>query len=173
MLFSMMKEEFIPIAYTISNVVAMIMLGCSWKYPKYSRIIYFLLFSWAAFTNAQTALAHPEYYMDYSRYVVLDLYRNFIRGFFGEHVTMIVIVIAACQLTIGISILLRGWIFRTGCIGGILFLVSIAPFGVGSAFPCTLIMAAGLLLLLRKKDIDFIWNELHSKKVTEESTEVL
>ena len=77
-----MNDEFIPIAYTISNIVAVIMLACSWKYPALSRIIYFFMFGWAAFTNAAVAVNSPQHYLSYSQYAVLDSYINFIDGFF-------------------------------------------------------------------------------------------
>ena len=42
-------------------------------------------------------------------------------------------------------------------IGAMLFLVSIAPLGVGSGFPSTLIMAAAALAILRQPDATRRW----------------
>jgi len=168
-----MKDEIIPIAYLISNIVAVIMLACSWKYPRIARLLYLFLFAWASLANSHAALKTPQYYLDYERFAFIGFYRNFIHGFFSEHITALVLIVALCQIAIAVSMLLKGWIYRTGCLGAILFLVSIAPLGVGSGFPCTLIMAAGLLLLLRKKEVDYLWKEFRINQSNEESTEVL
>ncbi|MGZ8525867.1 MAG: hypothetical protein ACXWV1_15655, partial [Chitinophagaceae bacterium] len=82
-----------------------------------------------------------------------------ITGWFADHVQSAVAFIAACQGLIAVSMLLKGWIFSLGAIGGIIFLLAILPFGVGSGFPCTAIMAAALFVLLRKHDIEFIWRK--------------
>jgi hypothetical protein len=55
--------------------------------------------------------------------------------------------------------LLKGWIFRSGSIGAIIFLLAIMPFGVGSGFPCTAIMAAAIFLLFRNHNNEFIWQK--------------
>jgi hypothetical protein len=57
--------------------------------------------------------------------------------------------IATCQAFVAISILLKGWIFKTGCIGAIIFFLPYAPLGVGAAFPCTVIMAWHYLFCLK------------------------
>ena len=59
-------------------------------------------------------------------------------------------IIATCQGLIAVSMLLKGTIFKTGCIGGIIFLLAIVPFGVGSGFPCTITFAIALLVLFTK-----------------------
>jgi hypothetical protein len=55
--------------------------------------------------------------------------------------------------------LLKGWIYRIGSIGGIVFLLAILPFGVGSGFPCTAIMAMAIFILLRKHNNEFVWKK--------------
>lgn len=54
-------------------------------------------------------------------------------------------------------------------IGAITFLIAIAPLGLGSAFPSTLIMASAYAILLFKK-IDFSIYELVRHKVRTRST---
>ena len=53
--------------------------------------------------------------------------------------------------------LMKGFVFKAGAVGAIIFLVAIAPLGVGSAFPCTVIMAIALYILIKKQQYDFIW----------------
>jgi hypothetical protein len=74
--------------------------------------------------------------------------------------------IATCQGLIALSMILKGWFFKTGCIGGIIFLLAIAPLGVGSGFPCTVVFAIALAVLYRKGK-NYLWykksfnNSLH------------
>jgi hypothetical protein len=57
-----------------------------------------------------------------------------------------VLAIAAGQLIVGVLLMTRGWLFGLGGLGGIIFLVAIAPIGVFAGFPATLIMAAALFV---------------------------
>ncbi|HEX2787384.1 MAG TPA: hypothetical protein VHP32_05710 [Ignavibacteria bacterium] len=141
----------------ISNIVALIMLLCSWKKPKIARVMFFLLFIWAGWVNAITALNTPQVYLEYSKFAFFPIYSYIIEGFFGDNITAIVFSIAMCQLMIGVSMLLKGRIFVTGAIGGMIFLICISPLGFGSGFPSTLIMAWGLYLLLNKNRNIYLW----------------
>lgn len=85
----------------------------------------------------------------------MNSYRLFRNGWFSKHIP-VVCLIAACHALFSFSMLMRGLLFRTGAIGGMIFLVAIAPLGREAAFPCSLIMAAGLGLLLRKRN-DYLW----------------
>ena len=49
-----------------------------------------------------------------------------------------------------------GWLYKAAVIGGTIFLVAIFPFGVGSAFPATLVMAAGLGILYKQHGY-YLW----------------
>ncbi len=136
--------------YIISNVVALILLFVAWKAPKIARLIFFLLFAWASCTNWTYALKSPQSYLEYADLAFLNFYRHFIQGWFSRHITIIIGFIATCQAAIAVSMLLRHIIFKAGAIGGIIFFIAIAPFGVGSAFPCTVLMAIGMYGLLKK-----------------------
>jgi hypothetical protein len=67
--------------------------------------------------------------------------------------------IAVCQGLIALAMLMKELVFRIGAVGAMVFLISIAPLGVGSAFPCTLVMAVGLFFLLRYNNIPYIWQQ--------------
>ena len=58
-------------------------------------------------TNAWTALTSPASYLGYVAFALSGLYRGFILGFFAQHVTAIVLTIAAGQALIAAA-LLRG-----------------------------------------------------------------
>ncbi|QHT71307.1 hypothetical protein GXP67_33955 [Rhodocytophaga rosea] len=145
------------IAYIISNLAAVILALCSWKWPLASRFLYALLFGWACWFNLLTSIHTPEVYLSYAEGALLPVYKTFITGYFAAHITLFVSFIAVSQGLIAISLLLKGILFKTGVIGATIFLVSIAPLGIGSAFPASLIMAAGMWLLLKNKNSRYLW----------------
>lgn len=137
------------IGFIISNAFALIVLFLSWKHARLARIFLFVLFGWASWANWTTALNSPNDYLDYANFTFLPLYKQFIEGWFGNHILPIVGFIACVQAVIAISLLLKGIAYKAGIIAGIIFLLSIAPLGVGSAFPCTLLLAVAMMLLYK------------------------
>lgn len=142
--------------YIISNVVALILVYCAGQWPRVCRLLFLLLFAWASWTNWSTAVHTPEVYLDYANLTFLDLYRETIHGWFSEHILLAVGFIATSQALIAVSMALKGWIFKVGAMGAILFLVAIAPLGVGAAFPATLIMALAMGVLMSKSHA-YLW----------------
>lgn len=151
--------------YCISNAVALLLLWTAWKQPRLSRLLFFLLFAWASWTNWTTALRNPQFYIEYADLSFLTVYKQFILGWFSDHVTESVGFIATCQAAIAISMLLKGWILKAGTIGAIIFLLAIAPLGVGSAFPFSLIASAALYFIIRNPANDYLWVNTNSKAV--------
>jgi len=139
-------EQQLLYAHIGSNLVALLMLLACWRWTNIGRLLIVALFLWAGQLNLRTALSQPQVYLAYAQFAV-EPYRSFIRGFFAGHLTAIVGAIAAGQLLIGLLVARRGRAVRLGLAGAIVFLVAIAPLGVGSAFPATLIMASGAVLL--------------------------
>jgi hypothetical protein len=146
--------------YIISNAVALIMLLAAWKAPRISRLMFFLLFAWASYTNWTEAIRSPQVYLGYADLAFLDLYKQFILGWFSKHITAAVGFIATCQALIAVAMFWKGLIFKIGVVCAIIFLLAIAPLGVGSAFPCTVIVALTLYVILKKPKHDFLWNQL-------------
>ncbi|MFI5187143.1 MAG: hypothetical protein ACHQF0_10485 [Chitinophagales bacterium] len=145
------------ILYIISNIVALTMLLAAWKQHRILRLMFFLLFAWASWTNWMEAIKAPQFYLDYADLSLLGVYSNFIRGWFSDHIILTVGFIATCQALIAISMLMKGWVFKMGAMGAIIFLLAIMPLGVGSAFPCTLIMAIAMWALFREKQTNYLW----------------
>jgi hypothetical protein len=141
----------------VSNLVALIILFAALKWPRLARLLFFLLFAWASWMNWTTAIEKPHVYLEYGTLTWSEFYRNFINGWFAQHIQLSVDFIAACQGLIALSMLLNKWIFKAGAIGAILFLLAIVPFGVGSGFPTTLIMAIAMIIILRKHADRLIW----------------
>jgi hypothetical protein len=143
--------------YIISNAVALLILWAAWKQPRLARLLFFLLFAWASWTNWTTALHHPQSYIEYADLSFLNVYKQFILGWFSNHITEAVGFIATCQALIAVSLVLKGWILRLGIICAIIFLLAIAPLGVGSAFPFSLIALGALYVILRSEASDYLW----------------
>jgi hypothetical protein len=144
------------VAYLISNGVALVLLYCASLWPRVTRGLFLGLFAWASWVNWTTALSTPQVYVDYASLAFLDLYKDFITGWFSDHVVEVVGTIATVQGLIALSMGLKGWAFKAGAAGAILFLVAIGPLGVGSAFPCTLIMALAMGILLARPQ-GYLW----------------
>jgi hypothetical protein len=140
----------------ISNIVAILFLIAAFRWPKITRVLFFLLFSWACWMNWKTSLENPGAYLEYAGLTWSSFYKDFINGWFSKNIPLAVGIVATCQGLIAISMLLKGWIFKAGALGAILFLLAIAPLGVGSGFPCTIIFAAAMFLLMKKEN-SYMW----------------
>ena len=136
-------------AQLISIAVALTMVLVSWRSRLAGRLFFVLLFSWASFVNLRLSIVDPNAYLGYAPLAWSDWYRDFIRGFFAAHITAIVAGIAVGQAAIAVLVAATGRAVSLGLSGAIVFLLAIAPLGVGSGFPTTLLMAwaAGLLLM--------------------------
>jgi hypothetical protein len=135
-----------------SIVVGALLLVAAWRRPLLARALYFALFTWAAFTNFWTATVRPHVYLEYASLAVLGVYRDFILGFFAEHIQLLVMSVAACQALVAFGLAVGRPFARIGLVGATCFLVAIAPLGVGSGFPSTLLLAGGAILLWRRSD---------------------
>jgi hypothetical protein len=136
-------------AQLASNIVAGVMVVVSWRYRNVGRLLFVLLFAWAAQVNLRTAVARPHVYLEYAPLAMSGLYRDFIQGFFSRHITLLVSTIAVGQAAIAVLVALPGRAPRLGLCGAVFFLVAITPLGQGAGFPATLIMAAAAGILLR------------------------
>ena len=152
------------IAYIIANAVAVLLLLLAWKQPRIARVLFSMLFILACYTNWHVALTKPDDYLFYANLTFSDIYKSFILGWFSSHIPQMVGFIATCQGFIAISFLLKETIYKIGSVGAIIFLLAIVPLGLGSAFPCTVIMAAGVYVLLREKP-DYLWRRQHQEKI--------
>ena len=153
------------ILYIISNIVAMVVLWAAWKRPRLARLLFFFIFTWASWTNWKTAIYTPEVYLGQADLSFVNFYKEFIQGWFSRHITETVCFIATCQAMIAVSMLLRGWVLKTGGIGAIVFLLAIAPLGVGSAFPCTVLLAVAMYRILRHPYRDYLWMSAKRKTI--------
>lgn len=158
------KEYWIP--WLASNGIALVLLWMAFKKQTIARWLFVVLFGWAFWINLKTAHQHPEDYLNYAVFTPFGPYRDFIIGWFSERITVIVSAIAIGQGAIALGMLLKGVLLQIACIGAIVFLLSIAPLGIGSGFPAPIIAAIGVYLILKKNDHDHLWI-FKRKKVSE------
>jgi len=139
------------------NVLAIIFLVTAIKWPRIGRLLFFALFAWASWMNWTTSQRSPNEYLRYADLNFSQWYSDFINGWFSKHIPAVVGFIATCQGLIAISMVWKGPLYKIGCTGGVIFLLAIAPLGVGSGFPCTITFAIALIILFRKGN-NYLWN---------------
>lgn len=136
------------IPWTISQAASLLILLVAIKRPIWARYVFSFLFIAAGIFNWITSLLTPEAYMMYGKTAV-GFYRDFIDGWFKEHIRLFIPMIATGQLLIGAAMLIgRKWL-ALGCMGIIVFLLAIAPLGVGSAFPFSITVSVAAYLVFR------------------------
>ena len=144
------------VPYIISQVVGLGMLLVSTLNIRLARILFSLMFLYAGCYNMYIGLTKPDTYLGFSE-LAIPLYRDFINGWFSQYNHIVIPLIAIGQLFISISMALKErWVIMA-CLGVIIFLLSISPLMVGSAFPFSIPVSIAALLILRKKEFNYIW----------------
>lgn len=167
-------EEFVQqvskflVPYLAAQLLSIIILAASWKNTRIARGLFALLFFWASVTNASTALLHPGAYLSYAD-LSAPLYRQFINGWFSEHIRQLVLPVAAAQFLVATGMLLKGWWVKWSCTGAILFLLAIAPLLVGAGFPFSITVSIGAGLILKNDDRNYIWRRQFTRVHTDHS----
>jgi hypothetical protein len=142
-------DAFLPL-YMTANAIALVILFLAVRRPRAARWLSVAIFAWASVTNTWTALGTPAVYLEYADLTLSETYRTFILGWFSRHIEPVVLSIAGGQAAIALLLAVgRPW-RRIGVAGAIIFLLAIAPLGVGSGFPFSLTFAAALLMIDRK-----------------------
>jgi len=136
--------------FIVTNTVSVALIVLAIVRPRATRTIFVVIFLAAGAFNAYTALSQPEVYLAYGSLAIFGFYRDFIEGFFSRHTEAIILTIALGQLAVGVLLTRHGRLFDLGTFGGVLFLVAIAPLGIGSALPSTLLMAGALIVMWRR-----------------------
>ncbi|GAB3949626.1 hypothetical protein GCM10028805_26190 [Spirosoma harenae] len=157
-------DSILTIAYIATNVLSVGQMVCSYRWPILARGVFLVLFGVAAFFNTQTALDTPWVYQDFANWAG-PLYRWFILGPFEKIIQPMVLSIVVGQFLIAGSMMLRGKLFRIGCLAGILFCVAITPLGIGSAFPAPLLLAFSFYQLYKRGNSQIIQVINQSKNI--------
>ena len=144
------------VPYLFSQAVSLIILIAAWKRTRWARWLFSVLFLWASATNMYIGLTDPDSYLDNARFAI-PLYQDFINGWFSHYNHIIIPMIAIGQFFIATGMLLRGRWVKLACIGSIIFLLSIAPLMIGSAFPFSITVSIAAVLILTDDDKNYIW----------------
>jgi len=117
--------------------------------PNASRIFLgFFFLIMAICVNIVTVLVSPQSYIEMGKNALIPFYRWIFVNIITLNPALFVLPIAAFQITIALMMLNKKNYVKIGLVGGILFLVAIAPLGIES-LP-NILFAASLGLLLRK-----------------------
>jgi hypothetical protein len=132
----------------ISNMLGFVLLWVSIKAPRFSRKVWGFLMILASLANTHVAVMDQKNYHEYG---VLSIppYQHIIYSKFFEHPALLVVPIAICQNIIGFILMLSetpSWRLKAAITGLIVFFFGIAPLGVGSAFPASLVYATTMML---------------------------
>jgi hypothetical protein len=146
------------VPYLVSQGVSFVLLLAATQSTKVARAMFALMFLAASATNMYSGATQPEVYLEYGK-LALPFYRDFINGWFSHNNHILVPLIAMGQLAIGIGMLLRGSPVRWACYGAIIFLISIAPLMIGSAFPFSVTVSVAAFLILTRDDYRYLWRK--------------
>mgnify|MGYP003624325664 CR=1 FL=1 len=152
---NLLSEYMVP--WVISNSIAILVLIAAIRKPKLTRILFAILFIWACWLNYTTVHKNPNEYLNYAALTPFSLYSNFINGWFKLHIIPMVSIISIGQGLIAIGLMLKGRIVRSACFGAIIFFLAIAPLGIGSAFPSTLIASVAIYFILKNDNLSYLW----------------
>jgi hypothetical protein len=134
------------IPYAVTHAAALLLIFICFKWPKIGKVAWGIIFILAGIFNIFTVIRDPDAYLTYSEHA-LEFYKFFIDGVFSSFTIFVVSLIGAGQILVGYFLLRKERLFLFGILGGILFFIAIAPLGIGSAFPSTLLMAFSMIVL--------------------------
>ncbi len=136
--------------YVVTTVVSVVLLVVAWRWSRIGRGLFAVLFLGASVFNAVTALRTPSAYVEGLAPHAFTPMREFIERVVALFPDTFVLAIAAGQFAAGVGLAVgRGPWLQLCVAGAACFLVGISWLGVGAAFPLNLVLAAGVLLLLR------------------------
>jgi hypothetical protein len=147
----MIPQEYL-VMYLGANAIALGLLALAFWHPRVARWLWVAIFVWAATVNTLTVVSDPIVYLAYGGLTPSAAYRQFIDGWFSTHIVPMVLSIAVGQLAIAMLLSRAGAARRLGRFGACVFLLAIAPLGVGSGFPFSLVAVASLMLIARERE---------------------
>jgi len=136
----------VPYCASLAIASAVLLLAVSRR--SWARWSIVAMFAYAAFYNTWLGLTHPTEYQNFATLALIPWYADFIRGPFLANDSAMIVTIAAGQALSAIGLGLGGRWTPFGAAGVCLFLLGIAPFGVGSAFPFSIIVSLATLILV-------------------------
>ena len=140
------------IPYLLTNAIALVLVFLAFKRRRLTRLIFILIFLLAGLFNIFTIIAQPELFNYYADKAFLDIYRNFISGYFSQHIQEIVASIGLGQIIVATLLSAGGRWVHLGVIGGVIFFIALIPLGVSAAFPAMFLFIIALILMQYRVD---------------------
>ena len=157
------QEYLVP--YVISQVISLIILNAAWWKTRWARWLFSILFFWAAGINMYLGLTDPDSYLNNARFAI-PLYQDFINGWFSHYNHTLIPLMAIGEFFLAIGMLLHSRWVKLACIGSIIFLLSISPLMVGSAFPFPITVSIAAVLIFINDDKNYIWKKQEQSLLT-------
>jgi hypothetical protein len=132
------------------NVYALGLILVAARWPKVARGIFSTLFLGAGVWNLFASLTMPAFYVSTYGPVATPPYAAFITRPFAANPALFVVPIAIGQVAIGILAAGTGPSVRLAMVGSTVFLLAIAPMGVGAAFPFSVFVIVAAYLVFRE-----------------------
>src|SRR5215213_3552580 len=136
--------------YVGGNIAVLLLLLAAARRPRIARLLFSVLFVGAGIWNLFASLTMPMFYVETYGHLATPPYAAFIAGPFASNPALFVVPIALGQLVVGILATGTGARVRLAMVGSMVFLLAIAPMGVGAAFPFSIVGIPAAYLLLRK-----------------------
>lgn len=124
------------------NAAAVLLFLIAWKQPRMAKLIFAILFSSSAIIN----LVYAAFSLG-GTHSWLQSYIHLVSFPYQER--WVLVLFSVLQLWVALSLILRGWVYISGVLAGIIILGAIVPLGSSMVFPSSFIMAFALTRLLR------------------------
>ena len=133
-----------------ANALAVAFLVLALYRPNAARMIAGGGFILAGLINGTLAILDPQIYVRGFGPNAIGVYKTVIYGLLAQAPVRFILAIAVWQLIVAAMILVNSTDYiRLGLVAAAVFLIGISPLGLGCAFPSNLILAAGLVVLIR------------------------
>ena len=150
--------------YLFVQAISLLFLLASSRRPRLGRLMFAVLFLYAAVYNMELGLTEPEIYlMLFSS--ALPLYRDVIEGWFSTYHHILIPCFAMAQFLLGTAMLLQGNWVKGACIAAIVFFLLITPLMGGSWFPFSIILSLAVFRILKRDHKEFIWKSTVPRKL--------
>ena len=88
-----MNFQDIWIPYVITHVIAFLLIFICYKWPKFGKVAWGIIFVLAGVFNIYLVISNPQIYVEFGQGAV-SLYQKFIYGIFSSYTSLIVSLIA-------------------------------------------------------------------------------
>ncbi len=131
--------------WLLANAASLLLCVASYFWPRAGRAVFAALFIAASAGTGYLILTQPWFFIDAPANAArLELYRDFILGFFSQYVVALGLILAALLFLIGAMLVLGDVLLSIGMTLGVVILALLSPFGTLVAFPTPLLLALGL-----------------------------